>query len=242
MLTGLSLIIASACVYNNYLDREIDKKMIRTQNRPLVKNLVSVKNAIIFSFFLGLLGTLILTLYTNYLTTALALSGFLAYVLLYGFFKYRSVHGTLIGSISGAIPPVVGYCAVTSHLDEKALLLFLAVALWQMPHFYAIAIYRLDDYIQAAMPVLPAKKGMYITKIHILFYLIVFTLTTLLFPLLGFVGKAFFIINGLLCFIWIGMGISGFKSTNDTKWARNLFLFSLIIINFFSLMMVIDVC
>lgn len=134
-LIGLSLIIASACVFNNYIDREIDQKMTRTKNRALAKGLIPVQRAITFAICLGLIGVAFLDLYTNPLTLLVALTGFFVYVVVYGICKRRSVYGTLVGSIAGGVPPVVGYCAVSNQFDTGALLLFTTVALWQMPHF-----------------------------------------------------------------------------------------------------------
>ncbi len=142
-LVGLSLIVASGCAFNNYIDREADQKMTRTQNRPLATGSIPVRTAVTIAVILGLLGAFLLALFVNLLSLCIALIGFTVYVLFYSVLKYRTTHATLIGSIAGAVPPVVGYCAVTHHLDTGALLLFLMMALWQMPHFFAIAIYRL---------------------------------------------------------------------------------------------------
>lgn len=228
MITGLSCIIASACVFNNYQDRDIDEKMARTRNRALVRGTISIHHAIIFASLLLASGILILFLFTNVLTVSCALFGFFVYVFLYGFWKYRSIHGTIIGSFAGAVPPVVGYCAVTDRFDLAALLLFLMIMLWQMPHFFAIALYRLEDYANARIPVLPLIKGIYVTKIHMLMYIIVFVGVTLLFTILGYTGLTFLVAAILLGSIWLILSILGFKSGNDQRWARRMFLFSLI--------------
>ena len=135
-LEGLALIIASACIFNNYIDRTLDGKMERTKNRPLVRGVVSPRNAIITATVLGIIGTLTLVLFTNILTGGLALFGLFVYVVLYTFLKPHTMHVILIGSIAGAIPPVVGYSAATCTLDGAALILFFMIALWQMPHFF----------------------------------------------------------------------------------------------------------
>ena len=202
-LMGLSLLIASACVFNNYIDRNIDKMMQRTKNRALVIGAISLKKAIVFAVFLGLFGILLLMLYTNLLTTIIALSGFFIYVILYSLSKYRSSYATVIGSISGGVPPVVGYCAVVDRFDIGACLLFMIVALWQMPHFFAIAMYRLDDYVAASIPVLPVKRGVYITKIHMLLYIIAFLIPVCMLTILGYTGYAYLIVVGLLGVSWL---------------------------------------
>ena len=124
MIEGLAFVIASACVLNNIIDRELDKKMIRTQNRCLPKGVISPLVALIFASLLGILGVLILSVYTNGLTLIMALMGFIFYVLIYTFVKYKTSYGTLIGSIAGAIPPLVGYSAMTHRIDCGALILF----------------------------------------------------------------------------------------------------------------------
>lgn len=227
-LAGLSLIIASACIFNNCIDRNIDEKMERTKSRALVIGLITAQQAMISATFLGGLGSLLLAFFTNFLALALTLFGFFVYVVLYSFLKYHTVHGTLIGSIAGAIPPVVGYCAVADRFDLGALLLFLLIAMWQMPHFFAIAIYRLGDYAKADIPVLPVKKGIRITKIQMLFYIIAFMMVSFLMTSLNYTGNLYLIATFLLGTVWIWLSIKGFKCKNDQLWARQMFLFSLV--------------
>lgn len=239
-LLGLALTIASACVFNNYIDRDIDGKMERTKNRALVKKLISGKNAIAFAILLGLAGISVLAMYTNFLTVIVTIAGFLVYVILYYICKYRSIYGTFVGSLSGAVPPVIGYCAVSNQLDAGALILFMIMFLWQMPHFFAIAIYRFDDYAAASIPVLPVKKGMYITKIHMVLYTVAFIFATLLLTLYGYTGYAYLIVAALLGFSWLWLGLNGFKCQNDKLWARQMFVLSLVVITVLCLMISVD--
>jgi protoheme IX farnesyltransferase len=239
-MIGLSLVIASGCVFNNYIDRSIDEKMTRTKNRALVKKLIPSRNAIIYGILLGLFGVLLLSFYTNLLTVFLALAGFFFYVVLYGIWKRRSVYGTIIGSVSGAVPPVAGYCAVTNRFDSGAIILFMILVLWQMPHFYAIALYRLHDYAAAKIPVLPVKKSMLTTKIHMLVYIIGFIIASSLLTVFGYTGYAYLIVVLLLGLGWFGFAIKGFKTNNDTLWARKMFTFSLIVITLLCVMLSID--
>jgi protoheme IX farnesyltransferase len=240
-LVGLSLIIASACVFNNFIDRDLDEKMARTQHRALVKGLITPHCAITFAIFLGLLGTFLLMLFVNLLTVGIALFGFFVYVVLYSFSKYRSTHGTLIGSIAGAVPPVVGYCAVSHHFDGGALLLFMMIAMWQMPHFFAIAIYRLEDYSNASIPVLPIKKGMRMTKIQMLLYIIAFMTISLMLTLFHYTGYLYLIVTALLGIAWIWLCIRGFTCSNDQLWARKMFFFSLIVVTALCFVIPLDV-
>jgi protoheme IX farnesyltransferase len=228
MLAGLSSIIASGCALNNYIDRAADLKMLRTQNRPLAQGQISPQGAIAFAIALLLLGTFLLGMFTGFLTMAIALLGFAVYVFFYSFLKYRSTHATLVGSIAGAVPPVVGYCAVSHQLDLGALLLFLMFALWQMPHFYAIAIKRMEEYAAASIPVLPIKKGIYKTKIQMLFYVIAFGISSLLLSVFHFTSLTYTITAAILSLAWILLSLHGFKTTSDTQWARKMFIFSLI--------------
>lgn len=240
-LMGLSLLIASACVFNNYIDRNMDKIMARTQNRALVKGEISEQKAIVFATFLGLFGVLFLALCTNFLATVIAVSGFLIYVILYSLWKYRSSHATIIGSISGGIPPVVGYCAVVGRFDMGAFLLFMIVALWQMPHFFAIAVYRFDDYVAASIPVLPVKRGMHVTKVYMLLYIVAFLIPVFMLTVFGYTGYICPIVVGLLGLFWLFLCIRGFKSTNDQLWGRQMFHFSLVVIMLLCIMISVNI-
>lgn len=236
MLGGLSLIIASACVFNNYTDRDIDSKMARTKTRALVSGAIPERNAIIYAAVLGIAGGAFLALYTNLLTLAVALTGFFFYVVVYGYFKRRSVYGTIIGSISGATPPVVGYCAVTNHFDVAALILFLILIAWQMPHFYAIAMYRRDDYAAAKIPVLPLKKGMRAAKVQILIYIMAFTAAAAALAVFSYAGYTYLIVAVLLGLTWLGFGLKDFNTSSDKRWGRKMFFVSLAAITALSIM------
>jgi protoheme IX farnesyltransferase len=229
-LIGLAFIIASACVFNNYINRQVDKKMERTKNRVLVTGLISGRNAIVFGICLGIIGNLILFLYTNLLTVMVAGIGFFVYVILYSFWKCRTIYGTAIGSIAGATPPVVGYCAVSNHFDLGALILFTIMVLWQMPHFFAIAMYHLDDYVTAEIPVLPVKKGILRTKIHMMIYILGFVLTASMLTFFNYTGYVYLIVTTSVGLTWLGFCLQGFKSSNDQLWGQHMFRLSLVMI------------
>lgn len=229
-LVGLSLIIASACVFNNYIDRAADEKMLRTKNRALATGAISPRRAIVYAILLGIFGTLFLALFSNFLAMFIALFGFFVYVVLYSFSKYYSIHGTLIGSIAGAVPPVVGYAAASQCFDAGAVILFAIIAMWQMPHFYAIAIYRMEDYARASIPVLPIKKGLQTTKVHMLLYTLAFIGVSCMLFVCGYVGYLYLIVAALLGLAWLGLCIRGFKCKNDVRWARKMFIFSLVVV------------
>ncbi len=235
MTGGLALVIASACVFNNFIDRDIDKLMARTSQRALVRGAITGRSALSFGTFLGLAGAGLLIYFTNWLTTVIALGGWVAYVVAYGYWKRRSSYGTVVGSLSGAVPPVVGYCAVTGRLDAAALILFLILVMWQMPHFYAIAIFRLQDYQAAKIPVLPAVLGIDATKITMLAYIVGFILAASLLTWLGYAGYSYLVIIIALGLGWFWLGASGLKTIADIRWAKRMFACSLIVLLGFSL-------
>lgn len=240
-LLGTSLVVASGCVINNIIDQDIDIKMERTRNRALVNNTVSSRAAFIYAALLGVIGFGLLYFYANLLAVAFATLGFLVYVVLYSLYlKRRSVHQTLFGSISGACPPVIGYCAVSQQFDAGALILFIIFCIWQMPHSFAIAIYRLNDYISARIPVLPAKKGIHVAKVQSLLYVIAFVVAGSLLYLFHYVGLLYLIVFMLLSVYWLYLAMSGFKAIDERVWARRFFLFSVIAISLFSLLISID--
>lgn len=241
-VTGLSLIIASACIFNNYIDRKADEKMERTKNRPFVKKEVHPVKALIFASILGIMGAYILAKFTNPLTLCLGILGFVVYVLFYTFSKYVTIHGTLIGSIAGAMPPVIGYTSVTGTFDRGAFLLFFMMSLWQMPHFYSITIYRMKDYLAASIPTLPIKKGMQVTKMQMLLYILAFWGVGSLLTFYHYTGIIFFITLSLSCLFWLYYGIKGFQAENDKLWARKMFSSSLIVIMVIHLMISIESC
>jgi protoheme IX farnesyltransferase len=234
MLMGLSLIIGSSCVFNNVYDADIDAKMERTKNRAMVTGTISRSKAIIYASALGLLGCLVLILHTNPLTLVVALVGVIFYLILYTPLKRKTVYGTIIGAVAGATPPVVGYVAVTNNFDTAALLLFFILVFWQMPHFYAIAIRRLDEYKAAGIPVLPAKEGIHNTKIKMLAYIVAFILATSALTYFKYTGYIYLAVMLVLGLYWFGSGIKGFHSADDKVWAKKMFLSSLIILTIFS--------
>ncbi|MDC9587828.1 heme o synthase [Xenorhabdus sp. XENO-10] len=240
-MVGVSLVVASGCVFNNYIDRDIDRIMERTKERVLVKGLINPKISLIYASVLGIAGIVLLYVAANALAMQLALIGFIIYVGVYSLYmKRKSVYGTLVGSLSGAAPPVIGYCAVTGHFDTGALILLLIFSLWQMPHSYAIAIFRFKDYQAANIPVLPVIKGISVAKNHITLYILAFMVATLMLTISGYAGYKYLIVATAVSIWWLGMALSGYKTSNDRIWARRLFLFSIVAIMSLSVMMSVD--
>jgi protoheme IX farnesyltransferase len=238
-LISLSLIIASGCVFNNYYDRDIDTLMERTKNRPLVKKSIPLAYALMYGALLGIVGFSLLLLYTNTVTVLVAVVGVFVYVIVYTMWlKRTSTHSALVGSISGAVPILVGYTAVRGHIDLGAVIIFLILVLWQMPHAFAIALYRIEDYKAASIPVLPIVRGSFVTKIQMLVYTSFFVLATLSLSFFGYTGNIYISVMGILGVLWIGMCARGFslKASDDKQWARSMFLFSIIILVIFCIL------
>lgn len=239
-LGGISLIIASACVFNNYIDRGIDRHMARTKNRAIASGRISGRIALLYATILGTGGFILLGIYTNTLTVYLGIIAFFVYVVVYGIAKRRSVHGTIVGSIAGALPPVAGYTAAYNQLDVNALVLFSILTFWQMPHFYSIAIYRLKDYRAARIPVLPAIRGIRTTQNQIVIYVLLFVVATACLTFLGTASYTFLVVLLTIGLIWFFKGLQGFNAPDKVKWARGMFFFSLIVILALSTMLSIN--
>ncbi len=249
-LIGISLIVASACVFNNIWDAEIDAKMERTKNRAMAVKSITKSNAAVYGGLLFMLGATILHYHINDAALFAASFGFLVYVFLYTPLKRHTIYATQIGAVAGAMPAVAGYTAITNNFDLGAGILFLIIALWQMPHFYAIAIYRMDEYAAAGVPVLSVKKGINFTKISTLIYLIAFTASTSLLTVYGLTGYLYLAVMLLLGLIWLYKGVKGLsarggsafggKVADDILWAKKMFRLSLIIILAFCVIIPID--
>jgi protoheme IX farnesyltransferase len=204
--------------------------MARTKNRPLVQGTITARHALVFATVLCAGGFGLLAWFTNPLTVYTGLLGLYTYLLAYGAAKRRGSFGTIVGSLAGATPILAGYTAVTGQLDATGGLLFLALALWQMPHFYAIALYRLDDYKAAGIPVLPAVRGVSHTKAHIYTYIICFGLCVILLASYGGLGYGFLLANALLTSIWLWKGLVGLNPESDSVWAKRMFRYSLLVL------------
>jgi len=239
-MLGLGFIIASACVFNNLIDRERDQAMRRTRTRPSATGQISVVQGVFYATILGLTGAFVLGYFTNWLTLGIATIGFAVYVLVYSLWKARTKFSTAIGSVSGAIPPVVGYCAVTNHFDLGALILFSLLILWQMPHFFAIAIFNMNDYAAAKIPVLPLVKGMQRTKIHMACYIAAFAFVSVLLTYFNYTGWVYLSLILALSLTWFVLCLKGFKATDDVAWGKQMFRFSLVLILAFCLVIPFD--
>lgn len=173
---GIALVASAAAALNHAADRHIDKLMRRTQNRPIAQGKISMQNSIIFAGILCLLGMFILFYFVNTLTAVLTFLSLIGYAVCYTLYlKHVTPQNIVIGGIAGAIPPLLGWTAVTNSINPEALLLVLIVYIWTPPHFWALAIHRLDDYAKANVPMLPHTHGVRYTKLNIVLYTILLT-------------------------------------------------------------------
>ena len=238
---GVGLMVAAACVLNNWIDRDIDRLMARTHKRVLANGQISPQAALAYAVVLGLGGGSLLLTADNRLSVIIVGCGFAVYAGLYSLYlKRRSASAPLVGSLAGAAPPLAGYCAVSDQFDAGALILLSIFALWQMPHFYAIAIYRLEDYAAAAIPVLPVKKGVPAAKRHIVGYILAFTAAALMLALDGYTGYCYLAVAFMLGLVWLAVAWAAYKARDDRRWVRGLFVCSLVTIFILNVAMAAD--
>ena len=236
MIVGVALVIACGCVLNNIYDKDIDMYMERTKSRSLVTRKITTSSAVVYAAVLGGIGFTYLVLYTNIQTVICGVVGLVFYVPIYTIAKRRTVHGTLIGTISGATPPVAGYVAATSRFDITALLLFLTLVTWQMPHFYAIAVRRLDDYKKAGIPVLPAVKGIAYTVTQIRAYIAGFIICIVLLSIYADAGVLFGVCMSMIGIRWL-IGSTASVQNDVSQWAKRVFSFSLLSLFMFNVLL-----
>ena len=180
-LIGISFLAASSAVVNHFFDKQIDAKMNRTSKRPLVMGHISDRQAIIFSVLLYVSGSIMLLNFTNFLTWLLTTLTFIFYGFIYTkYLKYMTSQNIVIGGLAGAMPPLLGWSAITNSIEPNALLLVLIIMVWTPPHFWALAVYRVEDYSEAEVPMLPVQKGVAFTKQHILLYTFLLIACTML--------------------------------------------------------------
>ncbi len=229
------IVIAAGCVVNNWYDRDIDEKMQRTCKRVLPMKELPAIHALIFGLILCVIGLVGMFVFTNKTAGFVATFGLFSYVVLYTIFtKRNSVYGVHIGSISGAIPPVIGYTAVSGIIDINAFALFLIMVLWQMPHSFAIEIFRYDDYKNAQIPTVPSVKGIRWTKVSITAYILLFLVLNVYFSFK--VGAIHFVASFVLCGYWMKIVRKFPKlkhqdktpTENEKIWAKKVFIGSIV--------------
>ncbi|MEH7073773.1 heme o synthase [Neobacillus drentensis] len=235
-MIGSTLIMAGALALNNWYDVDIDTVMARTKSRPTVTGNISLQIVLTIGISLTGLGFFLL-LFTSVEATVYAFVGWFTYVVLYTMWsKRRYTFNTVIGSVSGAVTPLIGWTAIAPGFQQVPIILFLILFIFQMPHTFAIAIKKYNEYKAARVAMLPVVRGLAVTKWQMVIYIaclapLPFFLTTL--------GTSFIILATLLNIGWLVVSISGFFTKDDLKWAHINFLYSVNYITIVFLMMVI---
>lgn len=229
-VVGIACVIAAACVTNNVLDRDIDKRMKRTAKRDVASGVISVPKALVFAGVLAVIGFVALGVLTNTVTFILGAIAFVWYVAIYGYAKRTTALSTIIGGVAGALPPSAGYTALTGHIDGAAIILFLILFFWQMPHFYAIAMFRRSDYASAKLPVWSVVHGMKSAKRQILIFTIVYALSAAALTFFGYTGIIYLVLSLGLATYWVTRGVMLYNKVDDEKWARQMFGVSLLVL------------
>ena len=204
--------------------------MKRTKKRDFANGKISVIKALIFCIVLGVTGFAFLLLLTNILTFLLGVLAYIWYVVIYAIAKRTTALSTVIGAVAGALPPMAGYTALTGRVDMGAILLFLFLFFWQLPHFYAIAMFRRSDYADANIPVWSVKYGMKSTKQQIFISVVVYAIVASLLFSFGYTGVVYLVFSTALSIYWIYKGVSLYNKIDDVKWARTMFGVSLLVL------------
>lgn len=193
-LIGIGLCAGSAAAVNHVVDRHIDAVMLRTHKRPIAKGKLPAHKAVVFAVVLGCIGMAILFMFVNALTAWLTFITLIGYAGIYtGYLKRATPQNIVIGGLAGAAPPLLGWTTVTGELSAQALLLVLIIYTWTPPHFWALAIYRFEDYKKANIPMLPVTHGVAFTKLNIVLYTILLLLVTALPFAIGMSGVLYFV-------------------------------------------------
>ncbi len=227
-LLGTMLVMASACVFNNYFDRDLDMKMERTRERGLPTGRLKPNVVLMYAIVLGIAGLAVLFAFCGVLAGIFGIVGMFVYVVIYTLWlKRTSTWSTSVGAISGAMPPVIGYVAVTGTVDLGAWLLFAMLFLWQPPHFWALGIRRKEEYRAAGFPLLPVVKGVRRTKFQMIPYVALLLPVPVLMYAYDYAGIFYLVISLGLSVAWLNLTIIGFKAKDDDAWAKKNFFFSI---------------
>ncbi len=237
---GIGLIAASSAAINQILDLEIDGKMKRTDKRPLVAGKIPVINAITFAAILFIIGSFLLLTFNNFLAWALTVATWIFYAFLYTrVLKFAGPQNIVIGGLAGAMPPVLGWVALTGSISPLPLLLVAIIFVWTPPHFWALAIDRIDDYENANVPMMPVVKGIEYTKIQILLYSFLLLACSLLPFAIGSLGIFYFISASSLGLIFIFLAARLMQDKNNSG-AIPFFLYSIIYLTILFVSMILD--
>ena len=226
-MAGTALAVMSANTLNQYLERDIDGRMARTANRPLVRDRMKPRTALWFGIAMGILSTAILFALVNTVTAALGLFALLSYVLVYTPLKQKTPLSLVIGAVPGAIPPLMGWTAATGAIDPAGLALFGILLVWQLPHFLAISMYRFDDYARAGFKTVPVVRGDKVAKAQAVAWstaLVPISLSLLPLGVAGWFYGAVALGLGVWFLVW---SLRGLREDAGVAWARGFFLYSI---------------
>lgn len=237
---GLALAMMSSAVINQVMDQRIDAIMARTRQRPLVQGRVHTGAALFFAGLLCVLSLGILTFFINPLTAVLTFFGVIGYAVIYTLWLKRATpQNIVIGGLAGAIPPLLGWTAVTNEVHPHALLLVLIIFAWTPPHFWALAIHRRDDYAKADIPMLPVTHGLEFTKTAVLLYTVILLLTGLLPYLTGMSGLIYLAGSTLLGLVFLVYAIR-LKFQSDPRIPMKTFGYSITYLFLLFLFLLVD--
>ncbi|MEN2766573.1 heme o synthase [Ornithinibacillus xuwenensis] len=223
-LSGTAFVIAGGCILNNWYDADIDPLMTRTKTRPTVTGTLSMQTILVLGLSSTAIGFLLLV-FTTIEAALIAMFGWFVYVILYTMWtKRRYTLNTIVGSFSGAVPPLIGWAAIEPSIHIVPVALFLLMFVWQTPHFLALAMKKTEEYRYAGVPMLPVVYGFEFTKRQIVIYIAcLLPLPFLLFSL----GPIFLCVASLLNIGWLVIGLRGFLTKDDMGWANKIFVYSL---------------
>ena len=239
-MLGIGLLSSSAAVINHVVDYKIDSVMARTFNRPVAKGKVSIRNALIFAFVLGVTGFLALAVFVNMLTAWLTLLGLVGYAVVYTMYLKRATpQNIVIGGLAGAAPPLLGWTAVTGEIHAYGLLLVLIVFTWTPPHFWALAIHREKDYAKAKIPMLPNTHGVDFTKTCIVLYTVLLCLICILPYLTGMSGTLYLAGSSILNAYFLYMALK-LKYKPEPNTAMATFKFSILHLMILFVVLLVD--
>jgi heme o synthase len=225
---GIALVAGAAAAVNCLVEQKIDAKMLRTRGRPLPRGQVTSRSTLVFAGLVGGTGMLLLYVFVNPLTMWLTLATFLGYAVVYTVvLKPATPQNIVIGGASGAMPPVLGWAAVTNQVAPEALLLFLIIFAWTPPHFWSLALYRTQDYAKAGLPMLPVTHGAEYTRLQIVLYTVVLVLVTMLPFVIRMSGFLYLAAALALGGVFLAYAIRLYRNYSDSL-ARATFRYSIL--------------
>ena len=239
-ILGIGMIAASSAAINQILDVSIDSKMKRTGNRPLVRNLISVKNATVFAFMLFAAGSFTLLFFNNVLAWSLTTLTWIFYAFFYTkILKFTGTQNIVIGGLAGAMPPLLGWVAVMGSIDILPLLLVMIIFVWTPPHFWALAIDRKSDYEEAGIPMMPVVRGIEYTKIQIVLYSFLLLAVSWLPFATGYLGTFYLIVSSFLGAVFIYFAFA-LNFDEENKKAIPFFFYSILYLTVLFISMPLD--